>query len=120
MVKYKKKIPNTIEAEQYKPGMEDGWVVNFTTNLFDYTEIFKEKNEALNFIKNNKSINIDDREKSTIIFEDPKAYIALFGYSNNYPCFIEKCYVNIGDFIVKDLRQIYSPDEFYFIYEEVK
>ena len=54
MAKYKDKKGNEIEAELFKEGMEDCWIVMVSGGYGIHTKKFKSKKSALNFIEKNK------------------------------------------------------------------
>lgn len=68
-MKYRKK-PVIIEAEPYRRGLEDKWVLYFGGNYSVYEKVFKTKEECLEYSLNDKG-KIDYPEDFGFIYEDP-------------------------------------------------
>ena len=83
MPKYKR-IPDIIEVEIYKIGMEDGWSVDFSGNMFSYYKEFETKQECLEFIQEDKGKLECDFENIDfeVIYEEPVPFIIT--YNGNY------------------------------------
>jgi len=94
MLKYRR-IPETIEAEIFKLGMEDGWTIEYSGNMFSYYKEFETKQECLDFIKNDKGkLDCYPEEKELeIVYEEPIPFIRT----------IETEYdISEGDYIIVD------------------
>ncbi len=109
------RIPEIIDAEEYKEGMEDGWIVFFSGNMFDYEEHFDNKDYAQEFIEDNMGYPLVDTEDKDheIIYEEPCAYIKICGEARQ---------VWQGCFIVTNAngdRAVYHSDDFYRFFEKV-
>lgn len=105
------KLKENIEAVRFTEGMEDGWRVYYWGNLFEYKKDFKTKQEALDFISQNKGLELaqdEDIEYGEINYEDPMPLI------NAEP-------VKVGDYIatINGVKHIMSEEKFESIYEEV-
>lgn len=69
MAKYRKK-PIIVDAEPYREGLEDKWVLYFGGNYGEYEKVFNTKEECLEYSNNDKG-NIDYQEDFDFIYEDP-------------------------------------------------
>ena len=68
-MKYKKK-PVIVEAEPYREGLEDKWVLYFSGNYNEYEKVFKTKEACLEYSLNNKG-NVEYKNDFNFIYEDP-------------------------------------------------
>lgn len=105
------KLKENIEAVRFAEGMEDGWRVYYWGNLFGYERNFKTKQEALDFIGQNKGLELahyEDIEYGEMNYEDPLPLI-------------NAKIVRIGDYIatINGVKHIMSEEKFESIYEEV-
>lgn len=69
MAKYRKK-PVIVDAEPYREGLEDKWVLYFGGNYGEYAKVFNTKEECLEYSNNGKG-NMDYQEDFNFIYEDP-------------------------------------------------
>jgi hypothetical protein len=92
MPKYVRKL-SYVEAEKYTKGMEDGWEVLFSGNMFGYNKIFKSEENCWYFIHNNLGKNECDIEDANyeIIYEDPAPFIKTMEGNT---------WINEGDYIL--------------------
>jgi hypothetical protein len=84
---------NPIEAYQFKTGTEDYWCVSFEGCLYSYHEFLDTKQEAEDYIRQNKGIEklYNDDIDSEITYNKPTAIITL----DNDPWDVKE-----GDYIV--------------------
>ena len=68
MAKYRKK-PVIIDAEPYREGLEDKWVLYFSGNYGEYEKAFNTKEECLEYSKANKGRE-EYKEDFNFIYED--------------------------------------------------
>ena len=68
-MKYRKK-PVIVDAEPYKEGLEDKWILYFSGNYGEYEKVFKTKEECLEYSRNDKG-NTEYQEDFDFIYEDP-------------------------------------------------
>jgi len=75
MKKYRR-IPDNIQAEIFKLGMEDGWTIEYS-GFYYYCKEFETKQECLNFIKNDEG-KLDcypEERELEIVYEEPIPFI---------------------------------------------
>lgn len=120
-MKYRKK-PVIIDAEPYREGLEDKWVLYFSGNYGEYEKVFNTKEECLEYSSNDKG-SAEYQENFNFIYEDPVPciitlegrmdikktdYIITGVKGERYPCkkdIFEKTYeeeINVGDIITID------------------
>ncbi|MBP2646354.1 MAG: putative 10 [Firmicutes bacterium] len=105
-----RKKPVVVEAEVYKLGMEDGWVVYYSNEYDTYESRFKTKEAAEEFIKIRPFVI----EENDLIIETPQPFIKTL----EGPHIIRK-----GDYIitgVKGERYPCKPDIFHETYEKAE
>ena len=68
-MKYRKK-PVIVDAEPYREGLEDKWVLYFSGNYGEYEKVFNTKEECLEYSRNDKG-NTESQEDFNFIYEDP-------------------------------------------------
>jgi hypothetical protein len=107
---------NPVEAYQFKLGTEDYWCVSFEGCLYTYFENFDTKQEAEDYIKQNKGVEklYDDDIDSEITYNKPMAIITLDGYIYDVR---EGDYIVIGD---NGKRKVVDKVKFEKNYESVK
>jgi len=115
VAKYRKR-PVVVDAEVYHPGVEDGWVVHFSGNAFNYEKVFESKERAEKFVELNLGfifMEDEDRKYDDIIYETPMPYIKTKEGKHE---------ISEGDYIITGVvgeRYPCKPDIFHMTYEEV-
>lgn len=69
MAKYRKK-PVIVDAEPYRKGLEDKWVLYISGNYGEYEKVFNSEEECLDYVNNDKA-NIEHKEDFNFIYETP-------------------------------------------------
>jgi hypothetical protein len=106
-MKYRRK-PVVVDAEIYRPGLEDGWLACWSDFWDNYDKTFKTKSEAEVFLS-----TLSPADYEELIVETPVPYIrTLEG----------KHMISSGGYIVtaeNGSRTVMSPQEFREQFEEV-
>ena len=73
--------PELVDAEVFHGGSEDGWIVYFSGEWFNYERTFETKEQAEEFVSNNDGKLMVETEERLygICYEDPTAYISIRG-----------------------------------------
>jgi hypothetical protein len=107
-MKYRK-LPVIIDAEVYREGLEDGWILYWSDNTDNYHDTFTTKEDAEEYARNLNPVDYDD-----LIVEDEQPYIKTL--EGNH-------LITKGDYIitgVKGERYPCKADIFAMTYEKVE
>jgi hypothetical protein len=70
-----------VDAVVFHEGSEDGWIVYFSGNMFNYEETFDTKEHAKKFVELNSGYHMLEEEDKSFecCYEEPVAYIDIRG-----------------------------------------